>query len=119
MANGQTQFNRYYFTAEPNFTIPLTDKHMDHKGDVTWTCEAFGIPDVIYTWLRNGEVLDPDYLPADDRSRYHIQDNVLTIKYLDPERDQAMYQCQAKNQLKTRFSSAQLRVLCKLPAFSL
>jgi hypothetical protein len=30
---------------------------MDNKGDLTWTCEAFGIPDVTYTWYRNGKLL--------------------------------------------------------------
>nr|CAD7573639.1 unnamed protein product [Timema californicum] len=95
--------------AEPNFTIPLVDRHMDNKADLTWTCEAFGIPDVNYSWLRNGELIEVDRLPDQDRDRYHIVDNVLTIRFLDPERDQAMYQCRARNQLKTRYSSAQLR----------
>lgn len=99
--------------AEPNFTIPLVDKHMDNKGELTWTCEAFGIPDVNYTWFRNGEMLDMNKLPPEDHDRYIIVDNVLTIKYLDPERDQAMYQCRARNVLKTKYSSAQLRILCK------
>jgi hypothetical protein len=102
-----------FFTAEPNFTIPLVDKHLDNKGELTWTCEAFGIPDVNYTWLRNGEFLEVNRLPPEDRDRYIIVDNVLTIKYLDPERDQAMYQCRARNVLKTKYSSAQLRILCK------
>jgi hypothetical protein len=112
--NDITAFFFVFVSAEPNFTIPLLDKHMDQKGDMTWTCEAFGIPDVTYSWFRNGEPLHPDHLNLEDRNRYHMQDNVLTIRYLDPERDQAMYQCQAKNQLKTRYSSAQLRVLCML-----
>lgn len=43
--------------AEPNFTIPLTDKHIDSKGELVWTCEAFGIPDVNYTWWKNGRQL--------------------------------------------------------------
>ncbi|CAH1981414.1 unnamed protein product [Acanthoscelides obtectus] len=43
--------------AEPTFTIPLTDKHIDSKGDLVWTCEAFGVPDVNYTWWRNGRQL--------------------------------------------------------------
>jgi hypothetical protein len=98
--------------AEPNFTIPLVDKHMDKGSDLTWTCEAFGIPDVTYSWLRNGELLDPYNLTYEDKDRYIIVDNVLTIKALDPERDPGMYQCQARNQLKTRYSSAQLRILC-------
>lgn len=100
-------------SAEPNFTIPLADKHMDNNGELTWTCEAFGIPDVNYTWFRNGEVLDVRTLPMEDRDRYIIVDNVLTIKYLKPDRDQAMYQCRARNILKAKYSSAQLRILCK------
>ncbi|XP_011135668.2 contactin [Harpegnathos saltator] len=103
--------------AEPTFTIPLVDKHMDNKGDLTWTCEAFGLPDVTYTWFRNGEIFDMFTLPPEDRDRYIIQDNVLTIKGLNPERDEAMYQCCAKNQLKTTYSSAQLRVLSLKPSF--
>jgi len=86
---------------------------MDKGSDFTWTCEAFGIPDVTYSWLRNGNLLDPYNLTYEDKDRYIIVDNVLTIKSLDPERDPGMYQCQARNQLKTRFSSGQLRVLCK------
>lgn len=100
-------------SAEPNFTIPLVDKHLDNNGELTWTCEAFGIPDVNYTWFRNGEVLDVRALPMEDRDRYIIVDNVLTIKYLKPESDQAMYQCRARNVLKAKYSSAQLRILCK------
>ncbi|CAA9998770.1 unnamed protein product [Nesidiocoris tenuis] len=103
--------------AEPNFTIPLADKHMDNQAILTWTCEAFGIPDVTYSWFRNGELLELEKLPPEERDRYLIQDNVLTIKYLDPIRDPAMYQCRAKNVLKTKYSSAQLRVLSLRPDF--
>lgn len=87
---------------------------MDYQGNLTWTCEAFGIPDVTYAWLRNGVEMDVNRLSAEDWGRYHIQDNVLTIDRLDPHRDQAIYQCRARNQLRTRYSSAQLRVLCKI-----
>lgn len=104
--------------AEPNFTIPLTDRHMDIHSDLIWTCEAFGVPDVTYKWFRNGEPLiinNTSPLAA----RYSIQDNILSIKYLDPEQDSAMYQCLASNPLKMRYSSAQLRVLGKVLNFSL
>jgi len=127
--NPEKKQNSVYVTirAEPNFTIPLVDKHMDNKADLTWTCEAFGIPDVTYFWLRNGQPLlnmtfqdrfqdyskDRYLIPFQDKDRYTIHDNVLNIKHLDPERDQAMYQCCAKNLLKTKCSSAQLRILCK------
>lgn len=100
--------------AEPNFTIPLVDKHLDYQGDLTWTCEAFGVPDVNYTWFKNSQPLRPEMLLPHDRDRYSIQDNVLHIKYLNPESDSGMYQCRASNQLKTKYSSAQLRVMCKL-----
>lgn len=103
--------------AQPNFTIPLTDKHMDNKGELHWNCEAFGIPDVNYTWWKNGERLSMKTLEPDDKDRYIIQDNVLIIKYLDPTRDPGMYQCEAKNQLKSSFSSGQLRVLSLKPSF--
>uniref|UniRef100_A0A0A9W5Z2 Contactin n=1 Tax=Lygus hesperus TaxID=30085 RepID=A0A0A9W5Z2_LYGHE len=103
--------------AEPNFTIPLADKHMDNQATLTWTCEAFGIPDVTYSWFRDGELLEIEKLPPEDRDRYLIQDNVLTIKHLDPNRDPAMYQCRARNILKTKYSSAQLRVLSLRPDF--
>ncbi|KAK6620391.1 hypothetical protein RUM44_006792 [Polyplax serrata] len=103
--------------AEPNFTIPLVDKHLDYQSDLTWTCEAFGIPDVNYTWFKNGYLLQPYSLPPQDRDRYFIQDNVLHIKHLNPQSDSGMYQCRASNQLKTKYSSAQLRVLSFKPSF--
>lgn len=104
----------YRFVAEPNFTIPLMDRHMDIHTDLTWTCEAFGVPDVSYKWYRNGEPLIVQNMHPNDASRYLVQDNILTIRDLNPERDPAMYQCRARNTLKTRFSSAQLRILCEL-----
>lgn len=103
--------------AEPNFTIPLTDKHIDSRGELTWDCEAFGIPDVNYTWWRNGRQLVMGYLDPEDRGRIRIQDNVLTITHVDDERDPGMYQCRASNTLRTKYSSAQLRVLAFKPSF--
>lgn len=44
--------------AVPVYTIPLGDLHMDRGEDLMWTCEAFGIPDVNYQWLRNGIVFN-------------------------------------------------------------
>lgn len=98
----------------PNFTIPLRDQIKDYNSEVNWVCEAYAIPDANYTWYRNGELLDREKL---DRDKYIIQDNVLTIKYLDPEKDNGMYQCKATNQLRASYSSAQLRVLSMKPSF--
>lgn len=99
---------------KPNFTIPLKDKIKDYNSDVSFVCEAFAIPDVNYTWFKDGNLLE---LSKMDKDRYTIQDNVLTIKYLDPEKDNGMYQCRAENQLKAAFSSAQLKVLSMKPSF--
>lgn len=99
---------------KPNFTIPLRDKIKDLKSEVNFVCEANAIPDANYTWYKNAELLDREQL---DRDKYVIQDNVLLIKYLDPEKDDGMYQCRAQNQLKAVYSSAQLRVLSMKPSF--
>ncbi|XP_037885201.1 contactin [Glossina fuscipes] len=99
---------------KPEFTIPLKDKVKDYNSDVTFICEASAIPDANYTWFKNAEHLNPENI---DKDRFIIQDNILTIKYLDAERDDGMYQCGASNQLKTAYSSAQLRVLSMKPSF--
>jgi len=64
------------------FTIPIGDMHVDEKDDVTWTCEAFGIPDVRYEWLKNGKTLvaNSSKMAVEDRDRYEIRDNVLIIR---------------------------------------
>ncbi|EDW95649.1 contactin [Drosophila yakuba] len=98
----------------PQFTIPLKDMIKDYNSDVTFICEAFAMPDANYTWYKNAERLDPATI---NRDRFIIQDNVLTIKFLEKDKDDAMYQCGAQNQLKTSFSSAQLRVLSMKPSF--
>jgi ribose 1,5-bisphosphokinase PhnN len=56
--------------------------HVDEKDDVTWTCEAFGIPDVRYEWLKNGKALvaNSSKMAIEDRDRYEIRDNVLIIR---------------------------------------
>lgn len=99
---------------KPNFTIPLRDKIKDYNSEVNFVCEANAIPDVNYTWYKNAELLDKEQL---DRDKFIVQDNVLTIKYLDPQKDDGMYQCRAHNQLHAVFSSAQLRVLSMKPSF--
>lgn len=99
----------------PNFTIPLRDKIRDLHGEVSFVCEASAIPDVNYTWYKNAQLLDAERLH--ERDRFVVQDNVLTIRQLDPEKDDGMYQCCARNQLGAVYSSAQLRVLAMKPSF--
>lgn len=98
----------------PNFTIPLRDKIKDFNSEVNFICEANAIPDVNYTWYKNGNLLERETM---DKDKYIIQDNVLTIKYLDPDKDNGMYQCKAKNQLRGAYTSGQLRVLSMKPSF--
>lgn len=98
----------------PNFTIPLKDQIKDFNSEVNFVCEANSIPDSNYTWYKNGEFMDREKL---DKDKYIVQDNLLTIKYLDPDKDNGMYQCRAQNQLKAVYSAAQLRVLSMKPSF--
>ncbi len=62
--------------------------------------------------------MEPFTLEQQDRERYEIRENVLIIRKLDPERDQAMYQCKASNQIAERYSSGQLRIMDVRPSFA-
>jgi len=57
-------------------------------------------------------------MEPEDRDRYEVRENVLMIRKLDSERDQAMYQCKASNQIAERYSSGQLRILSLKPSFT-
>jgi len=104
--------------SKPVFTIPIGDQFVDENDEVIWACEAFGIPDVTYSWLKNGKpFLTGEDAAFEDRSRYIIKDNVLKIKQVDKDRDEGMYQCRATNDLDTRYSSGQLKVLKLPPSF--
>ncbi|KAG8191909.1 hypothetical protein JTE90_019843 [Oedothorax gibbosus] len=103
--------------AKPEFTIPLEHKVMDVASDLLWTCEAFGKPEVTYTWLKNGRDLNLMQLDSDDRQRYRIYQNILSIDNVQ-ERDQGMYQCKATNHLGSAYSSGQLRVITMKPSFA-
>ncbi|RWS07231.1 contactin-like protein, partial [Dinothrombium tinctorium] len=100
----------------PVFTVPLTDQVMDMGTTLIWSCEAFGIPDVVYSWYKNGKELTYGSLSPQDLPRYKIRENLLTIDGLS-ETDNGMYQCKASNQLGSRFSSAQLKVMALRPVF--
>ena len=105
--------------SRPVFTINIGDQFVDENDEVIWTCEAFGIPDVTYSWLRDGKPLtsDPDKLAPEDRNRYEIVDNVLKIRQARKDRDEGMYQCMASNDLESKYSSGQLKVLTLAPSF--
>lgn len=94
----------------------MEHKVADKGSDLLWTCEAFGKPDVTYTWLKNGKELKINYLDSNDINRYRIYENILSIDNVN-ERDQGMYQCKATNHLGSSYSSGQLRVISKLIDF--
>lgn len=102
--------------AKPSFTIRLQDQFISKGSDLIWECEAFGIPDVDYEWLRNSELLTHESLSEEEKLRYDIVDSMLKIKQVT-EADEAVYQCKATNQLGSSYSSAQLKVLKLAPTF--
>lgn len=103
--------------ALPEFTIPLEHQVLDEGSRLTWTCEAFGIPEVEYRWHRNGHLLDTN-ATEDARARYKVDNNILVIEDLSQRADEGMYQCSATNSLGTSFSTAQLRIVTMAPNFA-
>lgn len=59
-------------SAKPSFTIRLQDQFIAKGADLMWECEAFGIPDVDYEWLRNSEPLRADMFTEDEKNRYEL-----------------------------------------------
>ncbi|ELT90327.1 hypothetical protein CAPTEDRAFT_180331 [Capitella teleta] len=102
---------------KPYFTLNLKDQFADIGTDLTWRCQAGGNPSPQYHWLKNTEILSNDTIPEEDRGRIIVNNNVLIIRNLDPERDNGMYQCQATNMLGTEYSTGELRVLSFAPNF--
>ncbi|KAF2368731.1 Fibronectin type III [Trinorchestia longiramus] len=102
--------------AKPSFTIPLHDQFMAEGEDLLLECEAFGIPDVEYEWLRNSELLNIETMSPEDAERYTITTSVLQILSVKKS-DEASYQCKASNQLGAAYSAAQLRVFKLAPTF--
>ncbi|XP_041371583.1 contactin-like [Gigantopelta aegis] len=98
--------------AKPYFIFPLRNQHADIGRELRWRCEARAKPDAVYSWLKNGLSLAPIV------GAIEITGNLLTIKKLNPERDNGMYQCAATNKYGTTYTNAQLRVLAFKPSFS-
>uniref|UniRef100_A0A2P2HWX5 Contactin-like n=1 Tax=Hirondellea gigas TaxID=1518452 RepID=A0A2P2HWX5_9CRUS len=102
--------------AKPSFTIPLQDQFLADGDDLLFECEAFGIPDVDYKWLKNSELLNWETMSNEDQERYKITTSLLEIKAVRAS-DEASYQCQATNHLGAAYSAAQLRVFKLAPTF--
>ncbi|XP_053377933.1 contactin-4-like isoform X2 [Mercenaria mercenaria] len=117
IGNGQQSDNKtytLYVESKPDFIVPLTDQHLD-KGtrQLTWRCEARGVPFPVYTWLRNGEIIQN----SSDGDRLVLA-NTLFLRNLQHDRDSGMYQCIAENSHGVSSTSAQLRILEVAPSFS-
>ncbi|KAL1475262.1 hypothetical protein MTO96_037417 [Rhipicephalus appendiculatus] len=82
--------------AMPEFTIPLEHQVADEGSRLTWTCEAFGIPEVVYRWWTT--------------TSWSSRTSTVPTK--------ACTSVQATNSLGTSFSTAQLRVVTMAPNFA-
>ncbi|XP_064486907.1 contactin-like [Ornithodoros turicata] len=102
--------------ASPEFTIELENQVLDEDSKFMWTCEAFGIPEVTYSWYKDGKPLHGNET-LDRRQRYKVYNNVLHIDGLVRGIDEGMYQCRASNSLGIAYTTAQLRMLTLKPHF--
>ncbi|XP_059143655.1 contactin-2-like [Physella acuta] len=101
-----------YISAKPYFIKPLTSQYADIGSQLTWRCDAGGVPAPVFQWYRNGELLNSS---ADAGIRVHR--NVLTFHRLEPTRHNGMYQCSATNTHGTSLSEGQLLFLGFKPSF--
>lgn len=103
-----------YVESKPDFIVPLTDQHLD-KGtrQLTWRCEARGVPFPEYSWYKNGERIQN----SSDGDRL-VFGNTLYLRNLQHDRDSGMYQCIAENTHGVSSTSAQLRILEVKPTFA-
>ncbi|XP_061187796.1 contactin-like [Saccostrea echinata] len=95
--------------SKPMFSVELSDQHADKGSELTWRCQAYGIPQPTYTWYRNGQLLP-------STGEMTITGNVLVIHILKEDQE-GMYQCMAKNTHGVSTSGGQLRVLSIPPTF--
>lgn len=104
--------------AEPYFQVSWKDEVVDEGSDIRWSCDAYGKPSVQYKWYKDGMPFDVTTITPDDRNRikWNEAQNVLTIKEVNPQKDNGLYQCAAYNQYDINFLTRELRVLSKYTA---
>ena len=98
-----TTFNPF-ITVPPQWVMELEDNNADIYSDATLECEAESPDGVEYEWYRNTEPLT-----TRDRHTFSNEQKTLTIIDLEVE-DTAMYQCVAKNDFGSAYSTGQLNV---------
>ena len=106
----QRIFSKYYsipISAEPYFPYQIGNMFVDPNQQVKWRCKAVARPKATYTWYKNGEVLQP--IPGE----IEVSGNILTVRAVQKERDEGMYQCGASNLHGTTFSTGRLKVVCE------
>ncbi|KAL4221262.1 ATP-dependent RNA helicase ddx25 [Mactra antiquata] len=97
--------------AKPYFPFDIGDRLADPGQTLKWRCAAVARPAAVYTWYKDGELIET--VPG----KIEIKRNLLLIHNVDITRDEGMYQCGATNVHGTTFSYGQLKVLSFMPTF--
>ncbi|KAI4563810.1 hypothetical protein MJG53_016384 [Ovis ammon polii x Ovis aries] len=98
------------FYAPPEWEQKIQNTYLSIYDSLFWECKASGKPDPWYTWLKNGERLNPE-------ERIQIENGTLIITMLNVS-DSGIYQCAAENKYQIIYANAELRVLASAPDFS-
>uniref|UniRef100_A0A2K5KPD2 Contactin 6 n=1 Tax=Cercocebus atys TaxID=9531 RepID=A0A2K5KPD2_CERAT len=98
------------FYAPPEWEQKIQNTYLSIYDNLLWKCKASGKPNPWYTWLKNGERLNPE-------ERIQIDNGTLIITMLNVS-DSGVYQCAAENKYRIIYANAELRVLASAPDFS-
>ncbi|XP_009198587.3 contactin-6 isoform X3 [Papio anubis] len=98
------------FYAPPEWEQKIQNTYLSIYDNLLWKCKASGKPNPWYTWLKNGERLNPE-------ERIQIDNGTLIITMLNVS-DSGVYQCAAENKYQIIYANAELRVLASAPDFS-
>uniref|UniRef100_G1QS43 Contactin 6 n=1 Tax=Nomascus leucogenys TaxID=61853 RepID=G1QS43_NOMLE len=93
------------FYAPPEWEQKIQNTYLSIYDNLLWECKASGKPNPWYTWLKNGERLNPE-------ERIQIENGTLIITMLNVS-DSGVYQCAAENKYQIIYANAELRVLGK------
>ncbi|KAM6169811.1 contactin-6 isoform 2-T2 [Rhynchocyon petersi] len=98
------------FYAPPEWEQKIQNTYLSIYDSLFWECKAHGKPNPCYTWLKNGDHLNPE-------ERIQIENGTLIITMLNVS-DSGIYQCVAENKYQTIYANAELKVLASAPNFS-
>ncbi|XP_036734112.2 contactin-6 isoform X2 [Manis pentadactyla] len=98
------------FYAPPEWEQKIQNTYLSIYDSLFWECKASGKPNPWYTWLKNGERLNPE-------ERIQIENGTLIITMLNLS-DSGVYQCAAENKYQIIYANAELRVLASAPDFT-